>query len=51
MRLITDILTFYFKVQVWRNIVSMVTMLSVVLIFDTSNMDYIFSYMLLFVEK
>ena len=32
-------------------IISMVTMLSVVLIFVTSNMDYIFSYMLLFVEK
>ena len=51
MRLITYILTFYFKVQVWRNIFSMVTMLSVVLIFGTSNMGYIFSYMLLFVEK
>ena len=51
MRLITYILTFYFKVQVWRNIISMVTMLSIVLIFGTSNMGYIFSYMLLFVEK
>ena len=51
MRLITYILTFYFKVQVWLNIISMVTMLSVVLILGTSNMGYIFSYMLLFVEK
>ena len=51
MRIITYTITFYFKVQVWRNIISMVTVLSVVLIFGTSNMDYIFSYMLLFVEK
>ena len=42
MRIITHIIAFYFNVQVWRNIISMFTILSVVLIFGTANMDYIF---------
>ena len=42
MRIITYIITFYFNVQVWRDIISMFTILSVVLIFGTANMEYIF---------